>query len=127
MKKFNNELKEYEALEKQLMALYRSGVYITAKDVQDVGKQCGYELPLKERETSLRNLLAKAKEDKKLLEIFDGLIHVIDAKVTQYGEYESEYEAIKPLVARWKQRAAMTKTVIIAEKKKAALEARAHE
>jgi hypothetical protein len=118
-KKRHNEIKEYEALEKQLMALYRSGVYVTAKDVQDMAKALGYDEALKERETALRNLLVKAKKDKKLEILFDKIAQVIDERVQSYEEYAQEFSAIAPIVNNWKQRARSTKMILHSEKQKA--------
>lgn len=118
-KRFHNEIKEYEALEKQLMALYRSGVYITSKDVQDMGKKLGYEEALKERETALKKLLTKAKKDKKLPQLFDAIAEVIDERLKQYEEYATEFEAVGKLVNNWRQRARSTKMILHSEKQKA--------
>ena len=118
MKKFNSELKEYEALEKQLMALFRSGVYISAKDVQNIASQCGYDMPLKEREIALRNLLNKAKKEKNIDQVFDGIEQVIDEKVAQYQEYAKAYPNAQPIINTWKQKAKNSKMVIFSERKR---------
>lgn len=118
-KRFHNEIKEYEALEKQLMALYRSGVYITSKDVQDIAIAMGYKDGLKERETALRNLLTAAKRDKRLEKVFDALAKVIDQRVAIYEEYAKEYTAMQKIIGNWKQRARSTKMILHSEKQKA--------
>lgn len=119
-KKFNdNPVAEYEALEKQLMALFRSGVYMTGQDVRNIAKECGYEMPLKEREIALRNLLKKAKADDKLLCVFDGIIAIIDARMGLYKEYANEYEGAKTIINSWIQKVAATKMLLHSEKQKA--------
>ena len=119
-KKFNDSpIAEYETLEKQLMALFRSGIYITAQDVRNIAKECGYEMPLKEREIALRNLLKKAKEGDNLLSVFDGIVKVIDERMEQYREYASEYEGAKTIINSWIQKATATKMLLHSEKQKA--------
>ena len=46
--KFKDRQNEYETLEKQLLSLFHSGIYISSYDIVQLGKAIGYDLPLKE-------------------------------------------------------------------------------
>ena len=52
----------YEGVERQLMAVFYSGVYITNADIAEVGKRLGLELPLKDRMALLKQLMRHAHD-----------------------------------------------------------------
>jgi len=66
MKKFNNlsknEDSDFESLEKRILSLFFSGVYLSTKDIVEIGGKFGYELDFKPREVILKKLLIDAKK-----------------------------------------------------------------
>lgn len=111
-RKFENRQNEYETLEKQLLSLFRSGLYISSHDIVQLGKTIGYDLPLKERNILLSKLLGEAKKDNKIKSLFDAVSALIKHRAMQYTELGNMHPHARPLISLWLQKAKSTDLLI---------------
>ncbi len=118
MKKKQEQLSDYEALEKQLLAVFRSGVYINSKDIARMGEALGYDLPIKEREVSLKKLIARAKKAGRLSELFEEIAELISERMREYNEYGEKYPQAQKVTLQWLQKAKSTLRLLHMETQK---------
>ncbi|MGM0533518.1 MAG: hypothetical protein ACQERK_03370 [Campylobacterota bacterium] len=118
MKK-NNDLTGFEALEKQLLAVYRSGVYISGKDITELAAALDFEFPMKKRESSLKKLIFQAKKEKRLPQLFDAVIKLFEAKIKEYRALAQSYENAEPVIGEWIQKAQRSVQMLEGQKQKA--------
>ncbi|WP_353661611.1 hypothetical protein [Hydrogenimonas sp. SS33] len=111
MKKRHNENvlpPAYEGLERQLMALFYAGVYITNADIVQVGRGMGLELPLKDRMALLKDLMHEAHENNLKPQMIQGFMALIQERMKIYQEYAQAFPAAAPLIGQWLQKARST-------------------
>lgn len=110
--KFKDRQNEYETLEKQLLSLFHSGIYISSYDIVQLGKAIGYDLPLKERNILLSRLLGDAKKDNKTKDLFDAVSALIKHRAMQYTELGNMHPHARPIISIWLQKAKSTDLLI---------------
>ncbi len=110
--KFKDKQNEYETLEKQLLSLFHSGIYISSYDIVQLGKAIGYDLPLKERNILLSRLLGNAKKDNKIKSLFDALSALIKHRAMQYTKLGNNHPHARPIISAWLQKAKATDLLI---------------
>ncbi len=110
--KFKDKQNEYETLEKQLLSLFHSGIYISSYDIMQLGKAIGYDLPLKERNILLSKLLGDAKKDNKTKELFAAISAFIMHRAMQYTELGNNHPHARPIISAWLQKAKSTDLLI---------------
>jgi len=98
----------YEGLERQLMALFYSGVYITNADLVRVAKEMGLELPLKERMALLKEMMHEAYENNLKPQMIQGFTALIQERVKIYQDYAQAFPTAAPLIGQWLQKARST-------------------
>ncbi|MDD5405309.1 MAG: hypothetical protein PHE73_00020 [Sulfurovaceae bacterium] len=110
--KHENRQNEYETLEKQILSLYYSGIYISSYDIVQLGKNIGYELPLKERNILFSKLLGDAKKDNKIKNLFVAVSNLIKHRAMQYTELGNLHPYARPMISIWLQKAKATDLLI---------------
>ena len=103
---------EYESLEKQLLALFYSGVYISSNDLIGISKKLNYNLPLKERNILLQKLMGDAKKDNKLIELLGYLRDLLKIKGSDYIKLGEKYPYAQNIIGSWLQKAKSTDRLI---------------
>ncbi len=103
------------ALEKQLLAVFFSGFYLTHKDIVKIGKRVGIELPYKKRAMILQELFIEAKNRGKYREVILDLIKLIDENIAKFRSYLESYPDAASIVNTWVQKASATKGLLLRE------------
>lgn len=98
----------YETLERQLLALYHSGIYLSSYDIVVVGKEVGYDLPLKERDILLRKLIGEAKKDGNLVLLLERLSMLVAKRASLYRTLGNSHPYARGLISSWIQKAKST-------------------
>ncbi|EJF06978.1 hypothetical protein ThvES_00008920 [Thiovulum sp. ES] len=101
----------YSGPEIQLLNTGLSGLYFSAKDLINIGKEAGLsDLPLKSRELILKQLFADSENSDEVKRI----IRVkIDARVREYKELLSSYPSSRGTLFPMIQKANHTKSIMI--------------
>jgi len=116
MKKFNNmsqnENQDFESLEKRLLSLYFSGVYISTKDIVEIGAKFGYELDFKPREILLKKLLIDAQKEGKFVDILSELRVWLKSRANLYNHLGNEHIDARDAIGLWLHKAKTTDTIL---------------
>ncbi|MDD5360277.1 MAG: hypothetical protein PHI79_03815 [Sulfurovaceae bacterium] len=107
----------YESLEKQLLSLFFSGIYISSHDIRQLGEKIGIELPVKDRNILLSKLFGDANKNQKSKELLVVISDFIKSRAMQYTILGNNYPHTKPLVSKWLQKAKSTDLLIQREMK----------
>jgi hypothetical protein len=107
----------YESLEKQLLSLFFSGVYISSHDIRQLGEKIGIELPMKDRNILLSKLFGDANKNGKSKELLVVISDFIKSRAMQYTILGNNYPYTKPLVLKWLQKVKSTDLLIKREMK----------
>ncbi|MBN2768150.1 MAG: hypothetical protein JXQ68_03535 [Campylobacterales bacterium] len=99
---------DYESLEKQLLSLFHSGVYISSYDIASIGEKIGYKLPLKERDILLQRLMGEAKKDAKLKDLLKLFGALIEERVKKYKILGDEHPYAREVISSWLHKAKST-------------------
>ena len=110
--KYKDLQNEYESLEKQLLALFHSGVYISSNDLIKISKKLDYNLPLKERNILLQKLMGNAKKDDKLIELLGYMRDLLKVKGSSYIKLGTKYPYAQDIIGSWLQKAKSTDRLI---------------
>lgn len=111
-KKHEDRQSEYETLEKQLLSLFHSGIYISSYDIVQIGKNIGLDLPFKDRDILLKSLFAKAKSQDNLGEALRYVGLYIRDRANKYTLLGNEYPHARPLISSWLQKAKATDALL---------------
>jgi len=111
-KKHEDRQSEYETLEKQLLSLFHSGIYISSYDVIQIGKSIGLDMPFKERDVLLKSLFAKAKEANQFSEALRHITIFIKDRANQYTVLGNEFPHARPIITKWLQKAKATDALL---------------
>jgi len=103
--KHQNHQSDYESLEKHILSVYHSGVYVSSHDLVEIGKTLGYDLPLKERDILLRKILGDAKKDGKLTELLDQLGLLLKRRAQIYTLLGNEHIPAREVISQWLHKA----------------------
>ncbi len=98
----------YEGVERHLMALFYSGVYITNADIVHVGQKLGLELPMKDRAALLKQLMRFAHEEGKKGEMMREFHTLIEMRIDHYSRLLGEFPEASPLIGEWLRKARAT-------------------
>jgi hypothetical protein len=98
----------YEGVERHLMAVYYSGVYITNADIVRVGKMVGLDLAMKDRLALLKDLMHHAHETGTKAQMMQGFITILQERSKTYGELAQNFPAAAPLLQSMMQKARST-------------------
>jgi len=98
----------YEGVERQLMAVYYSGVYITNADIVHVGKTLGLELPLKDRMALLKQLMRHAHDNDMKTQMMRGFVQVLQNRAKVYQQLAQDFPKAAPLLGQMIQKARST-------------------
>jgi hypothetical protein len=116
MKKFNNlsknEDSDFESLEKRILSLFFSGVYLSTKDIVEIGGKFGYELDFKPREVILKKLLIDAKKDGKFVDILSEIRAWLKARAGVYSYLGDEHIDARDVISLWLHKAKTTDTIL---------------
>lgn len=111
-KKHEDRQSEYETLEKQLLSLFHSGIYISSFDVVQIGKAIGLDMPFKDRDVLLKSLFAGAKKEDKFSEALRQIGLYIRERANKYTVLGNEYPHARPLISSWIQKAKATDALL---------------
>jgi len=98
----------YEGVERHLMALFYSGVYVTNADIVKVGKLLGLDLPLKDRIALLKQLMHHAHENNMKPHMMQGFIQLLQERTKIYNDLAQNFPSTAPLIQQWIQKARST-------------------
>ena len=98
----------YEGLERQLMAVFYSGVYITNDDIVKVGRRIGLELPRKDRMALLKEVMHEAHESNRMVPVLQGFAELLQERANIYQQYARQFPAAAPLIGEWLQKVRAT-------------------
>ncbi|WP_201352203.1 hypothetical protein [Hydrogenimonas urashimensis] len=98
----------YEGVERQLMALFYSGVYITNADIVKVGKSLGLQLPLKERTALLKQIMQHAYDNDMKPAMLQAFIQLLQERIKSYQTLAQAFPTAAPLIQTWIQKARST-------------------
>lgn len=99
--KQQNRQSDYESLEKHILSVYRSGVYVSSHDLVEIGKTLEYDLPLKERDILLKKMLGDAKKEGKLTELLDQLSLLLKRRAQVYTQLGNEHSPASEMTSQW--------------------------
>ncbi len=98
----------YEGIERQLMAVYYSGVYITNRDIVHVAQTVGLTLPLKDRTALLKELMGYAHEKGLKKEIMQGFAALFHQRIQSYQNLLEHFPQTAPVLNATIQKAQAT-------------------
>lgn len=120
--KHQNRQSDYESLEKHILSVHHSGVYVSSHDLVEIGKTLDYDLPLKERDILLRKMLGDAKKDGKLTELLGQLGLLTKRRAQIYTQLEKVHMPAREVISQWLQKAKSTDLLIKREAAKSQYE-----
>ena len=98
----------YEGVERQLMAVYYSGVYITNADIVRVGKRLGVDLPLKDRMALLKQLMRHAHDRHQKAPLMQEFVEILQERARIYRQLSETFPQAAPLLEQMMQKARAT-------------------
>ena len=98
----------YEGVERHLMALFYSGVYVTNADIAKVAKSLGLDLPLKDRVALLKQIMHYAHENNIKPQMMQGFIELLQERAKTYNDLVQNFPSAAPLIQNWIQKARST-------------------
>jgi hypothetical protein len=98
----------YEGVERHLMAVFYSGVYITGADIVKVGKSLGLDLPMKDRMALLKQIMHHAHENNMKPQMMQGFIQLLQERAKTYNDLAQNFPTAAPLIQKWIQKARST-------------------
>ena len=114
-----NRQSDYESLEKHILSVYHSAVYVSSHDLVMIGRELGYDLPHKERDILLRKLLGDTKVDEKLPELLAKLGQLLKRRADIYTQLGNEHMPARAIITEWLHKAKTTDRLIKSEASKA--------
>ncbi len=99
----------YEGVERQLMALFYSGVYITNADIVRVAETLGFEgYGLKDRISLLKDLMHEAHESGRKAAMMQAFMTILQERAQAYQELVHAYPAASQILGDMIQKARAT-------------------
>jgi hypothetical protein len=117
--KHQNRQSDYDSLEKHILSVFHSGVYISSHDLVTIGKELEYDYPLKERDILLRRMLGDTKKDGNFTQLLAKLAQLLKKRAETYTQLGNEYMATRAIISIWLQKAKTTDRLIKSEMAKA--------
>lgn len=113
---------EVESLQKKLLTLYFSGIYITSADLIAIAESLEIELPSKEREILMKYLFKEAISQNKLESLLEHIVGLLNVRSEKYRALTIGFAAIAPLTSMWVNKINSIKSIIFAMKRKSIYE-----
>lgn len=107
-----NRQSDYESLEKHILSVYHSGVYVSSHDLVEIGKKLDYPLPHKERDILLRKMLGDAKRDGKLADLLSQLGQLLRQRAHVYTQLGNDHPPAREIISQWLHKAKATDLLI---------------
>ena len=98
----------YGIIERQLMALFYCGVYITNADLVEIGAEMGYEYGLKNRVSLLKDLMHDAYEEGRVPEMLRHLTRLLQERAGEYQRLAGDFPAAAGILHEMIQKARST-------------------
>ncbi|WP_200762897.1 hypothetical protein [Nitrosophilus alvini] len=109
MKKKESFDSGFSLLEKQILAVFYSGCYITNKELMKAGKEAGINnIDLCDRDLMLKKLIAEANKKDNLPALFTQISKILNERIKNYSELLHTYPASKEVISKWIQKARST-------------------
>jgi hypothetical protein len=103
----------YGGIERQLLNTYFSGLYISAKDFLNIGRDMGFsDLALKSRELLIKEIIARADKEGRTDEVANRVIDIINQRVNIYSQLIDAYPKSVSQLSQLVQKANATKRLV---------------
>ena len=113
MKKGEERKGPYSGIEQQLLNTFFSGVYISAKEFLDIGREMGYsDLAMKNRELLLKEIIARAEQEKRIEEFAKKIDILIGQRKKEYSNLIETYPKTSQLLSQLIHKATSTQRLI---------------
>lgn len=113
---------EIEGLQKKLITLFFSGIYITSKDLIDMAEQLDIELPSKDREILMKYLFSETVKTQQTDKLLSLIVELLNIRIEEYKSLTISFPAIAKLSTNWINRANSIKAIIFAQKRRSIYE-----
>lgn len=90
-KNFQNNVSPFQSLENHFLNVFHAGVYISGQEMVDIGKKFEYDIPLKNRELVIKNLLNTANDADNLQPVLMELSHLIQDRKKTLNSLAMDY------------------------------------
>ncbi|MCH9814058.1 MAG: hypothetical protein K0U47_08970 [Epsilonproteobacteria bacterium] len=98
--------------EKSMLSLHSSGVYISTRDIVELGNKLEIELPYKTRRIILQKLFIEAKEKEQFANLVALISQMIDTKIQKLLETSQPYPSTSTIIQPLIQKANSTKMLL---------------
>lgn len=105
-KNFTENVSPFQSLENHFLNVFHAGVYISGQEMVNIGKKFNYDLPLKNRELVIKNLLNTANDDNNLQPVLMELSHLIQERMKSLNALALDYPNTAPYLQTMIQRSA---------------------
>ncbi len=113
MRKGEERKSSYSGIEQQLLNTFFSGIYISAKEFLDIGREMGYsDLAMKNRELLLKEIIARAEQEKRIEEFAKKIDNLIGQRKKEYSSLIEAYPKTSQLLSQLIHKATSTQRLI---------------
>jgi hypothetical protein len=92
MKKHHTEQPSpFQNLENHFLNVFHAGVYLSGQEMVDIAKKFNYDIPLKNRELVIKNLLNTANDENNLPAVVLELSHLIQNRIKTLNALALDY------------------------------------
>ena len=103
----------YRGIEQQLLNTFFSGIYISAKEFLDIGREMGMDnLALKSRELLIKEIVSRADKNGQTPELVNRLVLIISSRIKEYQKLIDSYPKSVGIVSQLVQKANASKRLI---------------
>ena len=103
----------YSGIERQLLNTFFSGIYISAKEFLDIGRDMKMEgLALKSRELLIKEVVSRADKNGQTAELSQKLVVIISQRVKEYQKLIDNYPKSVSIVSQLVQKANASKRLV---------------
>ena len=103
----------YSGVERQLLNTFFSGIYISAKEFLDIGRDMKIDnLALKSRELLIKEIISRADKNEQTLELANRLVVIISERVKSYQILTDNYPKSIGIISQLVQKANASKRLI---------------
>lgn len=88
---FSEKPSPFQNLENHFLNVFHAGVYISGQELVNIGKKFDFEIPLKNRELVIKNLLNTAHEEGNLPAVMVELSHLIQERIKTLNTLALDY------------------------------------
>lgn len=92
-KNFQNNVSPFQSLENHFLNVFHAGIYISGQEMVNIGKKFDYDLPLKNRELVIKNLLNTANDADNLQAVLVELSTLIQERIKTLNALAQDYPA----------------------------------